>query len=221
MPSALGLRPAGPDRACRSKRAPSPWRESCSACCRPPAPEGLNEADISAEQPQEGEDARLSPSYVDARWPGDHPGSPPARASSPDGIGSPDFPGCYGLRPPPTVRDAATFARLASIGRRGRSGPVAVRFLAGNEAGRVLFAYSVGRRYGSAVQRNRCRRRLRAIAAEAAPNLLPGAYLVEVRRGAESCGYGELRNLVLEAIRRASLAQPASSSGVAGTESGR
>lgn len=98
---------------------------------------------------------------------------------------------------------------------------MAVRFLPGDEAGRVLFAYSVGRRYGGAVKRNRCRRRLRAIAAEAAPGLAPGVYLVQMRQGAESCGYGELRKRVLEAIRRAGKAELAGSAGMAATEAGR
>ena len=44
-------------------------------------------------------------------------------------------------------------------------------------------AYAVGRHVGGAVVRNRCRRRLRVIAAEASPDLAPGAYLIGVGRG--------------------------------------
>lgn len=86
---------------------------------------------------------------------------------------------------------------------------MAVRFLPGDREGGVLFAYSVGRRYGGAVERNRCRRRLRFIAAEAAPGLASGSYLIEVRQGGEQFGFGELRERVFEAIR------------IAGSEAGK
>jgi ribonuclease P protein component len=152
---------------------------------------GTDEANISAEHSQAGEDPRVSSPHVITSRPCDLAG-PPAPGTPPPG----------GLRPPHKVRDKATFAGLAKSTRRGRSGPVAVRFVAGEPESRVLFAYSVGRRFGGAVERNRCRRRLRAIAAEVAPGLAPGAYLIEVRPGAERYGFQELRERVFEAIQR-------------------
>ena len=68
-------------------------------------------------------------------------------------------------------------------------------------------AYSVSRRVGSAVVRNRVRRRLRAILAEIArptgqlpPG--PGAYLVSVRPEAARASYGELGAAVRGALAR-------------------
>jgi ribonuclease P protein component len=51
-------------------------------------------------------------------------------------------------------------------------------------------AYSVGKRVGPAVVRNRVKRRLRAIVADLAPG--PGAYLVSVRPEAAVRSYDEL-----------------------------
>lgn len=85
--SALGLHPAGPDRACRSTRVPRPLRRNFR-CAGPPTAcsGGSHEADISAEQSQKVKDARLSPSDVDARWPGHHSGPPSPRTPPPVGI---------------------------------------------------------------------------------------------------------------------------------------
>jgi ribonuclease P protein component len=174
----------GPQRGGARSRAYAPDRLPCRG--------ERDEANIPTEQPQTSQDARLPSSDVDARRKGDLVGAPPPRT-----------PPSVRLRPPATVTSRATFEQLAKNARRGRSGPVAVRFLPGEQEERVLFAYSIGRRYGGAVKRNRCRRRLRAIAAEIAPGLVPGAYLIEVRPGAEQCGFGELRERVFEAIGRA------------------
>ena len=68
-------------------------------------------------------------------------------------------------------------------------------------------AYSVGRRVGPAVVRNRVRRRLRAIVAEAArrDSVLPpgpGAYLISVRPEAAELPYAALEAAVHGALRR-------------------
>jgi ribonuclease P protein component len=100
------------------------------------------------------------------------------------------------------VRDRATFAALRN-GRRGHAGPVGVTWMPDLEVGlppRVAFA--VGRRLGPAVTRNRVRRQLRAVAAELAPELAPGAYLIAYR-GAPGVAYAELRRLVAAAATSA------------------
>jgi ribonuclease P protein component len=69
------------------------------------------------------------------------------------------------------------FAALAGAGRHSR-GSITVRGVAGGHAAPQL-AYAVGRGVGSAVARNRVRRRLRAAASACEPKLGTGvAYLV-------------------------------------------
>ncbi len=65
-------------------------------------------------------------------------------------------------------------------------------------------AYSVGRRLGGAVERNRWRRRLRAIASEASAELPAGAYLVVASPGVGGLAFDELKKQVTDAMRRAS-----------------
>jgi len=62
-------------------------------------------------------------------------------------------------------------------------------------------AYTIGRRVGSAVVRNRLRRRIRAVIRESASSLRPGAYLVAVHPDAAALPYSELRVHVLKALR--------------------
>jgi ribonuclease P protein component len=82
------------------------------------------------------------------------------------------------------IRDRATFAALRD-GRRGHAGPVRLTWVP--EPGSTTpprVAFAVGRRVGSAVERNRLRRQLRAVVADLAPDLEPGAYLIAYRGGA-------------------------------------
>jgi ribonuclease P protein component len=68
------------------------------------------------------------------------------------------------------------------------------------------FAFAVGRPVGSAVRRNRVRRRLRAIVREllARPSspVEPGTYLVAVGPEAVTQSYGELKSSVEAAIAK-------------------
>jgi len=67
----------------------------------------------------------------------------------------------------------------------------------------VRVAYAISKPVGSAVVRNRVRRRLRSILAgiDRAPRSLPpGVYLVWVRPGAADSSFDELRRHLLEAI---------------------
>lgn len=79
-----------------------------------------------------------------------------------------------------------------------------VRYLPrpGDEPTEVGFA--IGRRIGTAVVRNRLRRRLRAILTELdrAGELPPGVYLVGATPGAEQATFDELSEQMMRAIRR-------------------
>lgn len=63
-------------------------------------------------------------------------------------------------------------------------------------------AYVVGRRVGTAVDRNQVRRHLRAAAADLAPDLASGAYLVAFR-GQPGAPYRDLRDHFVRAARSA------------------
>jgi ribonuclease P protein component len=99
------------------------------------------------------------------------------------------------------IRDRATFAALRG-GRRGHAGPVRVTWVPGVDDAPPRVAYAVGRRVGSAVARNRIRRQLRAVVAELAAELAPGAYLVAYRSGPPAA-FAELRRHVVAAATNA------------------
>ena len=101
------------------------------------------------------------------------------------------------------ISDRATFELLRTQARRARVGPVSVAFCPADQADEAMVArvaYSVGKKAGGAVQRNRLRRRLRASVAEISPGLVPGAYLVSVRTEAAALPFEKLRETVAQAI---------------------
>jgi ribonuclease P protein component len=109
------------------------------------------------------------------------------------------------VRRPRPVHGRRVFAELRRSRRRVFAGPVRVQFLPvtkAEEARRVAFA--VPRKVGSAVARNRCRRRLRAVVAENAASIPAGIYLVAIDQGVRDLPFQELRARVIEAMQRAS-----------------
>jgi ribonuclease P protein component len=152
--------------------------------------EAEREAHVPTQQPEASQAARLSPAHADPRRPG-HRSGPAAEGPLPavSLIGR--------------ISDRATFDALRREGRRARRDPVTVVFLAeqapeaaGPAGGGTRVAYSVGRRFGTAVERNRVRRRLRAAVREVhreRGGLSPGAYLVLVHAGAAAAPYTELK----------------------------
>jgi len=94
------------------------------------------------------------------------------------------------------VRERASFASLRRSGARRRVGPLSVTRLAPEAGGSPVpaVAYAIGRPVGGAVERNRLRRRLRAIIAEV--DLAPGTYLVGAGPAAAALSQQELRALV-------------------------
>jgi ribonuclease P protein component len=72
---------------------------------------------------------------------------------------------------------------------------------AGNE---VQVAYAVGRNVGTAVARNRWRRRLRVVASELSEQVQPGRYLIGLAPDVGRLTFDELRERVGDTMRRAS-----------------
>jgi ribonuclease P protein component len=107
-------------------------------------------------------------------------------------------------RPRP-VHGRKVFAALRSSKRRVRSGPVRVQFLPAQEADKERHvAFAVPRRVGTAVERNRCRRQLRAVVVEATVSIPAGTYLVGIDQGVRKLQFQDLRARVIEAMQRAS-----------------
>lgn len=105
------------------------------------------------------------------------------------------------------ISDRATFARIRSEGQHVRSADLRLRYLdtAGDVAAPIALAYSISRKVGGAVVRNRIRRRLRAIFAELLdesqePSV--GAAVVIVLPGAGDRSYAELKAQVLELMKK-------------------
>jgi ribonuclease P protein component len=144
----------------------------------------MREAHVPTQQPQAQEDARISrPDALARRTRGDQ-GSPASRSQATDGLIW-------------RVRDRASFAALARA-RRHRRGLVTLRYLADPAEGPPRVAYAVDRRMGSAVRRNRARRRLRAAVAACAQHLSAGAYLFGVEPEVATMSFEALVSCVRE-----------------------
>ncbi len=96
------------------------------------------------------------------------------------------------------IRDRATFQRLRTEGVRRRSGPIAVTALPLDDERPPRVAFAIGRPVGPAVDRNRLRRRLRAITREL--SLPAGADLVAARPEAVDCSSTQLAEHVRAAL---------------------
>lgn len=107
------------------------------------------------------------------------------------------------------VRTRQEFDALSRSRARGRSGPIRVTRapLLDSSGDRVPgephVAYAVSTRVGSAVVRNRVRRRLRAVMSSLDPDdgLTPGLYLVATRPEVVDLPWDELRHHVSTALR--------------------
>lgn len=99
-----------------------------------------------------------------------------------------------------SISSRRTFQALSATGRRGGSGPLRVRYLADAHGEQPRVAYAISRRVGSAVARNRLRRRLRAAVDEIAAELRPGAYLISPEPAASGMGFTELIASLRESV---------------------
>jgi ribonuclease P protein component len=140
----------------------------------------MGETDISAEQPETEEEARLP--------------TPDAESSGTRGHSTPAHQGplqAFSLIW--RVRGQSAFQALAR-GRRRRAGSLEVRTaVLGSTTEPPRVAFSVGRSVGDAVTRNRVRRQLRAALRENASRLESGAgYLVRATPRAAATSYTDL-----------------------------
>jgi ribonuclease P protein component len=105
----------------------------------------------------------------------------------------------------PTVarlRGRRAFADLAERGRTVRSAPLRVRYLASADGPAV--GYAIGKKTGSAVERNRIRRRLRAAVHTATTPLTSGFYLISAESSAAHTPFAELVTAVNAVAAKAS-----------------
>jgi ribonuclease P protein component len=168
----------------------------------------MSETHLPTKHAQAGEEPRLPPPHVDTSGTGHPPGAPPQGPPPPGELSghrvapadpSPPQAGIAGRSRIWRIRDRRTFAALRGSGRYLRQGPITVTFLSGDPGTPPRFAYAVGRRVGTAVARNRLRRRLRAAVATASA-LRSGAYLVGAGPEAARLSFGELRKTLCEAL---------------------
>ena len=120
---------------------------------------------------------------------------------------------------PGRVGDRAVLRALRRPAGRARRGPIQVSFVpvpAGDGGGSAQVAYAVNRACGSAVQRNRLRRRCRAAVREAAGAVPAGGYLIRPEPAAAALAYPALAL----AVRTAMVAAADQGSPGAGARSG-
>jgi ribonuclease P protein component len=106
------------------------------------------------------------------------------------------------------IRGRATFDQLRAPTGRGRSGAVRARHVAaahaeGSGVEGLAVGFALNRKFGSAVRRNRARRRMRAAVGVALPDLPSGSYLLSADPSVSELGFPELTSAVREAMSRA------------------
>jgi ribonuclease P protein component len=148
----------------------------------------MREEDVSTQQPQAQQEARLSPADADKSRTRGVAQSPVQGPLAPVGLIWP-------------VRERSTFRALARSRRRRRGVVMVSSAMVGASSEPPRVAYAVGRGVGGAVARNRVRRRLRAATRCHAGDLVPGcAYLVGATAAAVNTPYQELSTALHDAL---------------------
>ncbi len=104
------------------------------------------------------------------------------------------------------ITSRVAFAELQRARTRGACGPIRVAFVPVDNGLPGVFpqvGYAIGRRCGSAVTRNRLRRRAREVVRAEAATLPKGAYLVRLDPGVAVLDPAQFRVDVARALRRA------------------
>jgi ribonuclease P protein component len=105
------------------------------------------------------------------------------------------------------VRERAAFVRLRREGVRVRIEPLWCSFVDDPLMTPPRVAFAIGRAVGTAVARNRLRRRLRAILGGI--DVPPGIYLIGAAPAAAELTFDELRTVTVRLIARATSRSPA------------
>jgi ribonuclease P protein component len=98
------------------------------------------------------------------------------------------------------VRERDAFVRLRRDGVRVRADPLWCSFVLDPDLVPPQVAFAIGRAVGSAVSRNRLRRRLRAVLANS--DVPPGLFLVGARVPACEHTFADLERSVAELLRK-------------------
>ena len=101
------------------------------------------------------------------------------------------------------IQERRTFERLRRDGRRAGTEHLWCTYLDDPATRPPRVAFAIGRRVGSAVARNRLRRRLRAIVASADDVLTSGTLLIGARPSSPELTYDRLQTEVRTLLERA------------------
>lgn len=150
----------------------------------------MGEANLSTQEPQANAHPRLPGADVDPRGPGGDQGPSPEGSSQAHGLTW-------------RIRDRATFRALATRPRH-RWGPITLTSVSCEDDKPPRVAYAVSKRAGSAVARNRLRRRLRAAVTLHRGRMRPGtAYLFGAGSEAAAADWTDVEAAVGELIEGA------------------
>lgn len=95
------------------------------------------------------------------------------------------------------VKGRNSFINLYKFGLKRSSKYITVLFYQQDASEKnIRTAFAVNKKYGNAVKRNLCKRRLREIAKEISPFMIPGDYLIIMKPNAAKLNYQDLLTAV-------------------------